>query len=97
MRVDPEREARVLVPQAEPELVSVYVTSGIRTSAGPGPGVRRVPPDEAGRICAAKLGVMGETPPHGYDDGGNSAAVVAASRVFGGHSPRPEGNVAASN
>jgi hypothetical protein len=81
----------------EPELVPVFLTTGIRTSAGPGPGVRRVPPDEAGRIVADRLGVMGETAPAGYDDGGSPAAVVTASKVFGGHTPRPEGRVAASN
>jgi hypothetical protein len=78
-------------------LVPVFLTVGVRTSAGPGPGVRRVSPDEASRIVAAKLGVMGETAPAGYDDGGSPAAIVAASKVFEGHALRPAERVASSN
>ena len=78
-------------------MVPVFCTSAVRTSAGSALGPKMLPASEAARLIAAKLAVMGHRAPRGYDDGGNSAAVVAASRVFGGHSPRPEGNVAASN
>ena len=33
----------------------VFVANGVRTSAGPGPGVKHLPPDEAGRQVAALL------------------------------------------
>ena len=83
-------------PEPEPEL-DCYLTVAIRTSRGCGPGVKRLPASEAARIVNAKLGVLGTAPPRGFDDGGNPTAIVAASKVFSGHSPRPEGNVAASN
>jgi hypothetical protein len=59
-------------------LVPVYLTVAVRTSGGNGPGVVRVPPDEAGRICADRHGVMGECPPRGYLDGGAPGSVIAA-------------------
>ncbi len=82
--------------QAEP-LAEVFCTTGVRTSAGCAVGPKTLPASEAARLVAAKLAVYGSRPPHGFDDGGNSAATVAASKVFGGHSPRPAENVAASN
>ena len=50
------------------QLVPVFVTTGIRTSAGPGPGVRRVPPDEARALVADRRAVYGEQAPRGYGD-----------------------------
>ena len=47
-------------------LVPVFVTTGIRTSGGSGPGVVHVPPDEAGRIVADHHGVPGTVAPRGY-------------------------------
>jgi hypothetical protein len=61
-----------------PGLVPVYLTVAIRTSGGNGPGVVRVPPDEAARIVAGRHGVHGERPPRGYLDGGAPGSVVAA-------------------
>jgi hypothetical protein len=55
---------------AEPDLVAVFVTTGVATSDGPGPGGRRLPRAEAGRLVSARLAVHGERPPRGYIDGG---------------------------
>ncbi len=62
----------------EPELVPVFLTVGIRTSGGNGPGLVRVPPAEAARIVAGRHGVHGEQPPRGYSDGGADGRTVAA-------------------
>lgn len=62
----------------EPDLVPVFLTVGIRTSGGPGPGVVRVPRDEAARIVAARHGVSGERAPRGYEDGGTDGRVIGA-------------------
>ena len=86
-----------LTAEPGPQLVPVFCTNAIRTSAGCGPGVRWVPPDEAARIVAAKLGVYGETAPAGYSDGGNPAAIVEASRVYAGGGPASPGKSAVSN
>ena len=51
-------------------LVTVYLTNATRTSAGPGPGVKRLPPDEAGRLTRARHAVYGSTAPRGFEDGG---------------------------
>jgi hypothetical protein len=53
--------------QPEP-LVPVFVTTGIMTSAGPGPGVVHVPPAEAAALVADRRAVHGTTPPRGYGD-----------------------------
>jgi len=71
------------LPSAEPELVDVYLTNAVATSGGPGPGVVRVPRDEASRIIAHKLGVPGTHPPRNYADGGQ-AGPVTGTRTFGG-------------
>jgi hypothetical protein len=44
----------------------VFVTVAVRTSAGPGPGVKQLPPAEAGRLVAQKLAVHGDKPPWGW-------------------------------
>jgi hypothetical protein len=51
-------------------LVSVYVTTAVRTSDGPGPGHKRVPPDEAGRLVGNRRATYGDKPPRGFEDGG---------------------------
>ena len=51
-------------------LVPVFVANGVRTSAGPGPGVKHLPPDEAGRLVGAKYATYGTAAPRGYEDGG---------------------------
>lgn len=59
------------LPPAPPgdgdELVPVFVTVAVRTSAGPGPGVRRVPPAEAGWLIRQKYASAGTEPPSGYN------------------------------
>jgi hypothetical protein len=66
---------------AQDGLVAVFVTTGIRTSAGPGPGVRRVPPAEAQAIVGSRRGVYGDRPPRGFDDGGAGPQAVTAGRT----------------
>jgi hypothetical protein len=56
--------------QPDPDLVAVFLTVGVRTSGGCGPGVVRVPRDEAAWIVRSRHGVAGEEPPRGYLDGG---------------------------
>jgi hypothetical protein len=59
----------------EPDgLVAVFLTVGVRTSAGPGPGVVRVPAGEAAALVARKHGVYGEVPPAGFSGGDGRAA-----------------------
>ena len=52
----------------QPELVPVFVTTGIRTSGGNGPGVVQVPPAEAAALVADRRAIHGTTPPRGYGD-----------------------------
>jgi len=47
--------------------VPVFVTNGVRTSDGPGPGVKHVPPAEAGALIAARVAVHGDRPPQGWN------------------------------
>lgn len=61
-----------------PDLTPVYLTVAIRTSGGNGPGVVRVPREEAARIVAGRHGVAGEQPPRGFLDGGADGHVIAA-------------------
>lgn len=62
----------------EADTVPVFLTVAVRTSGGPGPGVVRVPRDEAARIVAARHGVSGERPPRGYEDGGADGRTIGA-------------------
>jgi len=39
----------------EQPLVTVYLTVAVRTSQGPGPGVKRLPPGEAAALTAGGL------------------------------------------
>ena len=59
-------------------LVPVFLTVAIRTSGGSGPGVVRVPPDEASRIINDHHGVPGTVAPRGFEDGGADGRVIAA-------------------
>jgi hypothetical protein len=54
--------------EPEPELLTVYVTTAIMTSAGPGPGALRVPLDEAGRLVRDRKAIYGSRPPRGFGD-----------------------------
>ena len=53
------------IPAGEGDPVPVFVTVAVCTSAGPGPGVRHLPPAEAGRLVSQKLAVHGDQPPRG--------------------------------
>jgi hypothetical protein len=67
-------EARISVPP-----VSVYLTTAVRTSDGPGPGVKRVPPGDAAALVNDRRAVYGDQPPRGFTDGG--ADVHDAARM----------------
>src|SRR5260370_30868802 len=71
----PPRPAPTLAqaPQATPqpvppgqELADVYMTVAIRTSAGPGPGHKRLPQAEANLLIARKHAVAGTEPPRSF-------------------------------
>jgi hypothetical protein len=54
-------------PPAGPgDSVPVFVTVAVRTSDGPGPGVRHLPPAEAQSLIGRRLAVHGEQPPRGW-------------------------------
>jgi hypothetical protein len=46
--------------------MTVFVTTAVRTSAGPGPGVKTLPPAEAASLIAMKYAVGGSQPPRGF-------------------------------
>ena len=71
----------------DPDLVPVFVTTGIRTSGGAGPGVVRVPRDEAARIVASRHGIAGEQAPRGFLDGGADGRVIGRPVPLGRDSP----------
>jgi len=48
------------------DLVPVFLTNAVATSAGPGPGPKLLPPAEAGALVARKMGIYGDQPPHGF-------------------------------
>jgi hypothetical protein len=49
-------------------LVTVFITAGaVRTSAGPGPGVKRLPAAEAQRLLGQRLAVAGDRPPPSWN------------------------------
>ena len=70
-------------PQAQPQqappgqqMVVVYVVNAVRTSAGPGPGPKTLPSDEANRLINSKMAVYGDQPPRNYLDGGQQGPVT---------------------
>jgi hypothetical protein len=62
--------------------VPVFLLNGTRTSAGPGPGLKHLPPLEASALVRAKLAVPGTDPPRGYEDGGQPAGTTPAVAEF---------------
>lgn len=74
-------------PPAEPE-VTIYVTVGVRTSQGPGPGVKHLPASEAGALVGMKYAVYGDRSPEAADP-------EPIARRFGG--PIPPARPAHSN
>jgi len=56
-----DRAERRLAEQRSTDawLVEAYLSNGIRTSGGTGPGTVLVPPDEAARLVSARLAIYG--------------------------------------
>jgi hypothetical protein len=53
--------------QAEPEpMVTIYMTNAVRTSAGPGPGVKTLPAREANLLISRRFAVAGDQPPRSF-------------------------------
>jgi hypothetical protein len=52
-----------------PDLVTVFLTNALATSDGNGPGVKRLPPDEAAALVNRRLAVYGTEPPIGFHRG----------------------------
>jgi hypothetical protein len=50
------------------QLSTVHFNNGTRTSAGPGPGFKRLPPAEAAWLVKNRLATYGDRPPRGYGD-----------------------------
>jgi hypothetical protein len=50
----------------EGDLVEVFITNAVKTSAGPGPGMRSLPRSEASALVNARMAVWGG-PPRGYN------------------------------
>ncbi len=69
-------EAGIRVPP-----VSVYLTAAVRTSDGPGSGVKRVPPGEAAALVNDRRAVYGDQPPRGFTDGGADAHDAARMQL----------------
>lgn len=63
---------------SQPGLIPVFLTVAVRTSGGIGPGVVRVPPQEAARIIGGRHGVAGGRPPRGYEDGGADGPAIGS-------------------
>jgi hypothetical protein len=53
-------------PPAEPTMV-IYVTNGVRTSQGPGPGPKTLPVSEANALLGMKYAVTGSRNPEAAD------------------------------
>ena len=74
-------------PEREP-LRTVYVTNAVRTSRGPGPGVKTLPASECSALINMRYAVPGTRPP-------NEGDPEPATRRFGG--PVPPARPAHSN
>ena len=64
----------------EPELVWVYVTNSVRTSAGAGIGPAQVPPDEARALVADHHAKYGAEPPRDWSTFATENARLHAPR-----------------
>jgi hypothetical protein len=53
-------------PDASGDPVPVFLVVAVRTSDGPGPGAKLLPPAEAASLVGRKLAVAGFTPPRGW-------------------------------
>ena len=63
--LDTTRERETAQPG--PQLVEVQVNNGTRTSAGPGPGVKHLPPLEAAALVRQRFAVYGDRAPGAAD------------------------------
>lgn len=50
-------------PQPPEPVVTIYLTNAVRTSQGPGPGVKRLPASGANALCAMKYTVYSDREP----------------------------------
>jgi hypothetical protein len=67
-----DRAAQRMGDRHDDGKISVYLGNATRTSGGSGPGMVRVPPDEAARLVAARLAIYGDRAPRGLADGGGT-------------------------
>ncbi len=65
--------------EGDEQLTPVYLTTAVRTSRGPGPGVLYLPLAEAGALVGRRLAVHGTQPPHGFGGPGGAGAASNAS------------------
>ena len=66
--LDTTRPADSVSPaNANPAVVTVYVVNGTRTSQGPGPGVKQLPPLEANALIRQRFAVPGDRAPNEPD------------------------------
>ncbi len=76
-------------PQQAPpgqQMVTVFLVNAVRTSAGPGPGPKTLPSDEANRLIGSKMAIYGDQPPRNFLDGGQQGPVTPV-REFGSNVP----------
>lgn len=62
---EPEQPEEAVTIEAA-DLIPVFVTVGVRTSQGAGPGLRYLPRSEAAAIIGARHGIAGTRPPAGF-------------------------------
>jgi hypothetical protein len=73
-----ELHVHPLAGHGPPGVVAEHqVTVAVRTSAGPGPGHKRLPPGEAQALVGNRRAVYGDQSPRGYADGGADARGAA--------------------
>lgn len=80
-QMDTTREPQQAPPG--PQLVTVYVVNGTRTSAGPGPRPLKLPPAEAGALVRQRFAIYGDRPPNVPDP------APVAKPFTGAHDPYP--------
>ena len=74
------RSGRRDMNEAEPEqpLTTVYVVNGTRTSAGPGPGVQKLPPRRQAGWFTPSWPAPGDQPPRNFPGDGQPGAAPPA-------------------
>jgi hypothetical protein len=71
------REASRAGERITPPLADVFLTMAVRTSDGPSPDHKRLPPGEAAALVARRRAVYGDRPPAEFEDGGVRPGEVA--------------------